>query len=437
VSVESFYYKRIGDTLYVKGTFTAGTTTGDVAKVTLPTGLTYDTAKHDFASNQTAVGTWFLGVNSTVHGGPILMIDSITDGFGFSNQGIFGATNISALTRVNGNATSSSGNELSINMSIPITNWTATTEHVVTPAKSGTEHARFEAHAGYGSTDTLIPYFTNNPESDVGELISITNNSTNGLIVEALKDCIIDVQYSNIPTTSSLIVGLSLNSSQLTTSIQDITDADIIAISEALVNLGGSVSTSMKLNAGDKIRPHVSAANGESTNGTNSFQVTAKPIEANFLAAVPVQKVAYIKDVKATTVAGGTFTQTAWRTRDLNTIEGDSEIVSLATNQFTLGAGKYQIEATAPGFAVNIHTAKLYNITDSTNDLIGTTARAELDGVGGMNNSVIYGEVEITSSKTYEIQHYCSGTVATSGFGFPNSFGLDEVYTQVKITKLR
>ena len=49
---------------------------------------------------------------------------------------------------------------------------------------------------------------------------------------------------------------------------------------------------------------------------------------AGFLAAVPVERVAYIKDVKAHNTPGGTATLGSYETRDLNTVEGDTDIWS-------------------------------------------------------------------------------------------------------------
>ena len=51
-----------------------------------------------------------------------------------------------------------------------------------------------------------------------------------------------------------------------------------------------------------------------------------------------------VSDVKAYDVAGGTFTQDAWRTRDINTEDSDpSNICSIGSNQITLEAGTYEI----------------------------------------------------------------------------------------------
>lgn len=153
----------------------------------------------------------------------------------------------------------------------------------------------------------------------------------------------------------------------------------------------------------------------------------------------PRIKVAYVKGVQASGVngnAGATFTSGAYRTRVLNTVEGDSSIVSLASNQFTLDAGDYKIEATAPAFWVNAHKAKLYDITNTADVKIGST---ETSGAAAnvATISKVIAELTITSTTTYEIQHRAQTTKASNGFGAATSFGDSEIYTQVTITKLR
>ena len=147
-------------------------------------------------------------------------------------------------------------------------------------------------------------------------------------------------------------------------------------------------------------------------------------------------KVAVLKDVKTSGTAGGTFTSGAWQTRTLNTLEGGNSFVSLSSNQFTLTPGTYEIEAMAPAFIVNSHISKLRNITDSSDALIGTTMSAQAS-YNGNNTSNIYGIITISGSKIFEIQHRCQTTYGTSGFGNASSFSVSEVYTQVKIRKLK
>ncbi len=148
-------------------------------------------------------------------------------------------------------------------------------------------------------------------------------------------------------------------------------------------------------------------------------------------------EVAYLKDVKPSNSYGGTFTAGSWQTRTLNTTEGDIGIVTLASNQFTLATGTYDIYATAPAFKVYANKIRIWNVTDSTEAILGGHSRAD-NGENSPTNAALVGQISITSSKTFILQHRCATTVGTSGFGTPCGFsGVNEVYAQVKITKLR
>jgi hypothetical protein len=165
------------------------------------------------------------------------------------------------------------------------------------------------------------------------------------------------------------------------------------------------------------------------------------------LTGVPLvqPRIATIKDVKASGTEGGTFTSGVYQTRVLNTLQDPTGIVtSLASNQFTLPAGRYYIEAVAPASSLTAtapsnHKAKLRNITDSSDVIIGSSMRLSLNNAGtaGTNASVIHGVVDISSPKVFELQHRCAVTTGTSGFGIAAGFGDDEVYSTVKITKIK
>jgi hypothetical protein len=168
----------------------------------------------------------------------------------------------------------------------------------------------------------------------------------------------------------------------------------------------------------------------EQTNGYLTINAGKTPS----LVAVPTPLVAYLKDVKASGTAGGTFTSGAWQTRTLNTVEGDGSIVSLSGPQFTLGPGKWEIEASAPGYAVNMHKAKLLNVTTASDAILGTSEK--LDTTANQSRSIINGTLNLTSSTVFEVQHRCGTTKSTDGFGFPSASGVNEVYTLLKITKI-
>jgi hypothetical protein len=144
----------------------------------------------------------------------------------------------------------------------------------------------------------------------------------------------------------------------------------------------------------------------------------------------------HIEDQKPAGTGGGTFSSGAWRTRDLNTVV-TNEIVgaSLSSNQFTLPAGTYEIEANALARVVNHHMIRLQNISDSTTEIWGTDEHAHYN-YGGSNRSFLRGRFTIPTSKTFELQHRC---VNSGDFGTPigGYFTVDhETYTQVWIKKV-
>ncbi len=144
----------------------------------------------------------------------------------------------------------------------------------------------------------------------------------------------------------------------------------------------------------------------------------------------------HIQDQKSNNTNGGTFTAGAWRTRDLgsiviNTIAG----ASLSSNQITLPIGTYKVNARAPGYQVIGHKIKLRNITDGSDILIGSNCRnTTTDNV--QTDSFIKSWFSISGIKTIELQHYCSGTQATTGFGLANNFSVVEVYAEIFIEKI-
>jgi len=144
---------------------------------------------------------------------------------------------------------------------------------------------------------------------------------------------------------------------------------------------------------------------------------------------------AIISDEKSDNTHGGTFTSGAFRTRDLNNEIADPDgIVSISSNQFTLGAGSYLILASAPAFRVDGHQARLYDITG---DAVVENGTVESSGSGDAitTRSFVTARVVITGNTVYEVQHRGVSTTSTFGFGPNVNFGGVEVYTIVEIYK--
>lgn len=147
----------------------------------------------------------------------------------------------------------------------------------------------------------------------------------------------------------------------------------------------------------------------------------------------------YVKltETQAANTQGGTFTSGAWRTRTLNTEDSDVDAVcSLAANQFTLTAGTYRIQASAPAFFTNPHQAKLRNATAASDILIGTSETSGATGNGATTRSFVTGQFTVAAAQALEIQHQANTTKATDGFGAACNFGVSEIYTVVELWKV-
>jgi hypothetical protein len=142
-----------------------------------------------------------------------------------------------------------------------------------------------------------------------------------------------------------------------------------------------------------------------------------------------------IHDEKAQNTAGGTFTSGAWRTRTLNIFEQSASWCTLSSNQFTLSAGRYRIRASAPAYRVAAHMIRLQNITSATTVNTGTSEYSYNSNTA-QTRSFLESVITLASSTTFEIQHYCTTTANTYGFGQAcNISGVVETFTEVTIEK--
>lgn len=147
---------------------------------------------------------------------------------------------------------------------------------------------------------------------------------------------------------------------------------------------------------------------------------------------------AIIKEIAASGANGGSFFSGAWRTRVLDTEIDPDNIVSLANNQFTPIAGNYILVAEATAVSVNVHQSRLENVTQASTVEAGTSEYA-LDYATVSTKSVIRARFVANGTDAYEIQHRCSASRSSYGFGYANSNGgisLDNVYTQLLLVKV-
>lgn len=132
---------------------------------------------------------------------------------------------------------------------------------------------RADTHAGYGSTDTKIPYFTNvRVNVDTASAITVTNNSTNGCMVLINTADYYTFSYNASPASATYI-GFSLNSAQLTTGVDAINVQNRLALSYIVGTETARVSVRLWCAVNDVVRPHTNAVAAD-TAAFSNFSVT-------------------------------------------------------------------------------------------------------------------------------------------------------------------
>lgn len=145
---------------------------------------------------------------------------------------------------------------------------------------------------------------------------------------------------------------------------------------------------------------------------------------------------AVVVDAKSDGTDAGTFTSGAWRTRVLNSIVCDNgSIVSVASNQITLGTGTYRVRASAPGQQCGSHQIRWNDITN-TNVIAYGTSESSPAGTGYQTRSELCVEFTVSGDTAFELQHRCTVSKSGSGLGLAAGLGVGEVYAKVEIQKL-
>lgn len=282
----------------------------------------------------------------------------------------------------------------------------------------------------------------------------VTASGPGSVAATIANNAVTDAKFRQSSALS--LVGRSANSTGNVADIAAASDGQIMRRSGTAIGFGSidlasanAVSTSILgvANGGTGLAT-LTANNVILGNGTSTPAFVAPGSSGNVLTsngttwtsaaagAAAVQTV-FVRDVKASGTDGGTATSGSWLTRTLNTLTnpGSFAWVSLASNQITLTAGTYDISASAPFFSVNSCKAKLANITDSTDSIIGSSSYS-LNSSSNCVLSVLADRITIASTKVFEIQYRVSVTKTTDGLGPQCTFGVNEVYTTVQITKV-
>jgi len=134
--------------------------------------------------------------------------------------------------------------------------------------------------AGHGSTNTKIRRFTTSVSS-VGNGITWTDSATLGSYFTINEAGVYAISYVDGRDTGTGYFGISLNSTQLTTSIDAITEADRLVSGYVASGIGGDFSVTKRLAVGDVIRAHTNGNNDPTSTDQVQFIITHLAVTAN------------------------------------------------------------------------------------------------------------------------------------------------------------
>ena len=144
----------------------------------------------------------------------------------------------------------------------------------------------------------------------------------------------------------------------------------------------------------------------------------------------------HVRDEKSAGTDGGGSSGGSVQTRDLNTVvTNEISGASLGSNQITLPSGTYYIDAYSNGYACNLHRLFLYNTSDSSYTIMGSTGYARTTNAHQTITKVV-GRFTIAAEKVFDLRQYFGSTQSGSGFGVSENASRTEYYTNVQIWKV-
>ena len=145
----------------------------------------------------------------------------------------------------------------------------------------------------------------------------------------------------------------------------------------------------------------------------------------------------HIQDQKATNTHGQGLTSGSDVVRELTTVlTNEITGASLATNQITLSAGTYWIDAGAMGYQVQGHRTVIYDTTGAAIILTGTSENSYTSSIYTTSTSRVSGRVTLSAESVIELRHQVTVTNSSNGGGAKLNFGPHELYSDIKIWRI-
>lgn len=257
--------------------------------------------------------------------------------------------------------------------------------------------------------------------------------------VAQIDECIASVNGNFIKTTSA--TNVSMGCGDCSAEVASTDYYVYIKTGSSGTSLTGFFSTTAPGNdgydgSGNKVVGRIYNDGSQDLQELSVEQWSTSGFRADYDGGVPV----VFEEIVANNTAGQTTSAGAWNTVPLNTLSYGDGVATGDTDSFTVTrSGKYKINASIPLACTGVTTCRLktrlYNTTDSSEILLGSSAVVTTPSSGGAATySFLKGVVQLDATDAYEIQYYSAGT---STIGQPaNNSGDVERYTQLFLNKV-
>jgi hypothetical protein len=297
------------------------------------------------------------------------------------------------------------------------------------------------------ATDTLTGALIVNGGASIVKNVYVNGNiTTNNTITGATgiitlgqiigTDDTTSSSTGSLQVTGGIGVGKGMNINNIT--IRNTTDATSTSTGVLIISGGAGIAKTLYTNTiiptNLTMTNNITKISIDGTMAENSDNNLSSEKAIKTYVDGKYTKIWLAEDVKASGTNGGTSTSGSWQTRTLNTLSGETAdtSVTLSGNQLTLTAGRYTIDAHASSYYTATTKLRIANITDTTY-VYGPNVSSNNLAAGCEVSAIAF--IDIAATKVFQLQFRSSRTQTNTGMGIAASFGVSEVYAQVRITK--